>query len=117
MAHEGVNPRRLLRTLAEYNAAARGQKLEDLWPPRRGGGRAIDQPPFYAAAVVQGVVDPAGGLRIDDAARVVDRGGRPIRGLFAAGADAGRAYTREHGGLAFGLIFGRRAGTNAAGGG
>lgn len=113
--NEGVNPRRLLRTLAEYNAAARGRKLEDLWPPRREGGRAIDRAPFYAAAVVQGVVDPAGGLRIDAGARVLDRGGRPIRGLFAAGADAGRAYTREHGGLAFGLIFGRRAGANAVG--
>jgi succinate dehydrogenase/fumarate reductase flavoprotein subunit len=111
--NEGVNPRRLLRTLAEYNASARGRKLEDLWPPRREGGRAIDHPPFYAAPVVQGVVDPAGGLRIDADARVLDRGGRPIRGLFAAGADAGRAYTREHGGLAFGLIFGRRAGASA----
>ena len=113
--NEGVNPRRLLRTLAEYNTAARGRRLEELWPPRRGGGRPLDRPPFYAAAVVQGVVDPAGGLRIDAAARVLDRGGRPISGLFAAGADAGRAYTREHGGLAFGLIFGRRAGANAAG--
>ena len=113
--NEGVNPRRLLRTLAEYNAAARGRRLEELWPPRRGGGRPIDGPPFYAAAVVHGVVDPAGGLRIDADARVLDRGGRPIQGLFAAGADAGRAYTREHGGLAFGLIFGRRAGANAAG--
>lgn len=112
--NEGVNPRRLLRTLAGYNAAARERELEELWPPRLGGGRPIDRPPFYAAAVVQGVVDPAGGLRIDADARVLDRGGRPIRGLFAAGADAGRAYTREHGGLAFGLIFGRRAGANAA---
>ena len=113
--NEGVNPRRLLRTLAEYNAAARDRRLEGLWPPRRGGGRPINRPPFYAASVVQGVVDPAGGLRIDAGARVLDRGGRPIRGLYAAGADAGRAYTREHGGLAFGLVFGRRAGANAAG--
>lgn len=112
--NEGVNPRRLVRTLAEYNAAARGGRLHELWPPRRQGGQAIDRPPFYAAPVVQGVVDPAGGLRIDSAARVLDRGGRPIEGLYAAGADAGRAYTREHGGLAFGLIFGRRAGANAA---
>ena len=112
--NEGVNPRRLLRTLAEYNLVARGGRLHELWPPRREGGRPINRPPFYAAPVVQGVVDPAGGLRIDSDARVLDRGGRPIEGLFAAGADAGRAYTREHGGLAFGLIFGRRAGGNAA---
>ncbi len=112
--NEGVNPRRLVRTLAEYNLEARGGRLHELWPPRREGGRPINRPPFYAAPVVQGVVDPAGGLRIDSDARVLDRGGRPIEGLFAAGADAGRAYTREHGGLAFGLIFGRRAGGNAA---
>ena len=112
--NEGVNPRRLLPTMAEYNAAARGGRLDELWPPRRGGGRPVNRPPFYAAPVVQGVVDPAGGLRIDADARVLDRAGRPIEGLFAAGADAGRAYTREHGGLAFGLIFGRRAGANAA---
>ena len=108
---EGVNPRRLLRTLAEYNAAARGRRLDELWPPRKEGGRPLNRPPFYVSPVVQGVVDSAGGLRIDSDARVLDRGGRPIAGLFAAGADAGRAYTREHGGLAFGLIFGRRAGT------
>ena len=112
--NEGVNPRRLLRTLAEYNAAARGRRLDDLWPPRKEGGRPLNRPPFYASPVVQGVVDPAGGLRIDSDARVLDRGGRPIAGLFAAGADAGRAYTREHGGFAFRLIFGRRAGTSAA---
>lgn len=112
--NEGVNPRRLLWTIAEYNAAARDGRLEQLWPPRRGGGRPINRPHFYAAPIVQGVVDPAGGLRIDFDARVLDRGGRPIEGLFTAGADAGRAYTREQGGLAFGLIFGRRAGINAA---
>ena len=112
--NEGVNPRRLLPTMAEYNAAARGGRIDELWPPRRGGGRPVNRPPFYAAPVVQGVVDPAGGLRIDADARVLDRAGRPIEGLFAAGADAGRAYTREHGGLAFGLIFGCRAGANAA---
>ena len=113
--NEGVNPWRLPATVADYNAAARGNRLDELWPPRLGGGRPLDRPPFYAAPVVQGVVDPAGGLRIDARARVLDRGGRPIPGLFAAGADAGRAYTREHGGLAFGLIFGRRAGAGAAG--
>lgn len=110
--HAGVDPHSFVTTIADYNSAADGDG--EIWPRRTRDFRPIDRPPFHAAPVVQGVVDAAGGLKIDENGRVLYRSGKPIRGLYAAGADAGRAYSREHGGLSFGLIFGRRAGRHAA---
>jgi len=55
-----------------------------------------------------------GGLRVDADARVLDDDGRPIRGLHAAGADAGGLYVRAYaGGLAAALTFGLRAARTA----
>jgi hypothetical protein len=45
----------------------------------------------------------------------LDRGGAPIEGLYAAGADAGGTYhTGYGGGLAMALTLGRVAGAEAA---
>jgi len=61
------------------------------------------------------VVEPAitfthGGLRVDDHARVLNRHGRPIPGLLAAGADAGNIFNCGYaGGLALALTFALRA--------
>ena len=55
-----------------------------------------------------------GGIRVDADARVLDRDGRPIPGLFAAGADAGGVFHVGYaGGLASALVFGRRAASTA----
>jgi hypothetical protein len=51
---------------------------------------------------------------VDEAARVLDAAGRPIRGLFAAGADVGDVYKFGYaGGLALALTFGLRAARTA----
>jgi predicted oxidoreductase len=51
-----------------------------------------------------------GGLRVDADGRVLDRDGRWVRGLYAAGADAGGLQGPGYvGGLALGLVFGPRA--------
>jgi hypothetical protein len=110
---EQVNSKNMIATVKGFNRAISKGKYEDLYPPREGQRVGVERSPFYAIPVVQGVVDSVGGLKINQEARVLDRGGDPIVGLFAAGADAGRAYSVEHGGIAFGLVFGRIAGANA----
>ena len=53
---------------------------------------------------------PFGGLRVNGDSQVLNRDNEPIRGLFAAGADAGGAQDLRYiGGLVFGFVFGRRA--------
>ena len=60
------------------------------------------------------VTHTIGGVRIDDRARVLDAGGEPIEGLFAAGADAGGWSTGGYAsGLAAALVFGRVAAESA----
>ncbi len=73
------------------------------------------EPPFLAVRVLASVTHTIGGLRIDDAARVLREDGRPVGGLYAAGADAGGIFTGGYGsGLAAALVFGRIAAETAA---
>jgi succinate dehydrogenase/fumarate reductase flavoprotein subunit len=54
-------------------------------------------------------------LRIDPQARVLDEEGKPIDGLYAAGADAGGISAGGYAsGLASALVFGRIAAETAA---
>jgi succinate dehydrogenase/fumarate reductase flavoprotein subunit len=74
-------------------------------------------PPLYAIAMWPGVATASGGPRRDARARVLDRDGQPIPGLFAAGA-AGSIWghlTEHGGGLTDAIVFGRLAGAGAAG--
>jgi fumarate reductase flavoprotein subunit len=80
---------------------------------------AIRTPPFYAARIRPVMlVATFCGLRIDSEARVLDQAGRPIPGLFAAGESAGGvvgdAYAGHGNSITTALVFGRRAGRNAA---
>ncbi|WP_030326414.1 FAD-dependent oxidoreductase [Streptomyces sp. NRRL B-3229] len=56
----------------------------------------IDSPPYYAATILPSDIGTKGGLLTDEHARVLDTGGRPIPGLYAAGntaaAMSGRVY-------------------------
>ncbi|MFB6988216.1 FAD-dependent oxidoreductase [Streptomyces sp. NPDC056304] len=45
----------------------------------------LDRPPYYAARLVLADLGTKGGLRTDVHARVLDTGGRPLPGLYAAG--------------------------------
>ena len=79
----------------------------------------IDQGPFYAARLLPAeLVCTHAGVEIDGNASVLDRIGRPVDGLFAAGeAGAGILGLRYVGGgnaVANALTMGRIAGINAA---
>ena len=94
----------LERTVAAYNAKAGNR------PP-------IGDGPYVALGPARAVfVHNEGGLAVDHAHRVLGEGGRPIAGLYAAGATGqGGMLLRGHGHhLAWAFVSGRRAGRNAA---
>ena len=57
-----------------------------------------------------------GGVRVDGKARVLDTGGDPIPGLYAAGEVVGMYYGTYTGATSVlkGLVFGKIAGADAA---
>ncbi|GAB3042682.1 FAD-dependent oxidoreductase [Sediminivirga luteola] len=75
----------------------------------------LTEAPFHALLVQPSVTMTFHGVRTDERFRVLDRGGRPVPGVFAAGADAGGLQGRRYaGGLAPSFIGGRTAGLEAA---
>ncbi len=125
---EGVDRQRLLRTIADYNAAVVRDKPFNpaVRDGRRTQGLAIDksnwsvpleQGPFVAYEVTTGITCTYAGLAIDTDARVQSVEGDSIPGLYAAGELVGGLYyTKYPGGvgLTSGAVFGRIAGTGAA---
>jgi fumarate reductase flavoprotein subunit len=68
-----------------------------------------------AVHVMPGVTHTIGGLRVDTSARVLDAEGRPLPGLYAAGADVGGISTGGYAsGLASALVLGLTAAETAA---
>lgn len=81
----------------------------------------VAAPPFYGAELRLGVLClTSKGLRIDAAARALDRSGTPIPGLYAAGECTGGVlgdvYVGSGNSLANCLVFGLTAGRQAAAG-
>ena len=72
----------------------------------------------FAHAVTCEITFTFAGVRVDDDARVLDTGGRPLPGLFAAGEPVGGLFFHNYpggSGLTAGAVYGRRAGSAAAG--
>lgn len=108
----GLDAQTLQTTLDEYQQGPAGEP-DKFGRPRP--GRAFT-PPFYAIQVTSALFHTQGGLVIDRAARVLDRGGSPIPNLYAGGGTAaGFAGRGCHGylggvGLLSALGLGRIAG-------
>ncbi|HSC49466.1 MAG TPA: FAD-binding protein [Gaiellaceae bacterium] len=67
-----------------------------------------------AVRVAAAITHTIGGLRVDERARVLDAGGRPLDGLYAAGADAGGISAGGYAsGLASALVLGLAAAEDA----
>ena len=76
----------------------------------------IDEAPYHAYPVISSNVFTFGGVKVDPRARVLDRDGEPIAGLYAAGEVIGMYYGNYTGATSVlkGLVFGRIAGADAA---
>lgn len=82
-------------------------------PPKSNWAAGLVEPPFSAFPVTCGITFTFGGLRADTDARVLDRAGSPIPGLFVCGEMLGGLFSGNYPGgtgLTSGAVFGRRAG-------
>jgi succinate dehydrogenase/fumarate reductase flavoprotein subunit len=81
--------------------------------------REIGPGPYFAVAVWPADLASSAGLRIDEAARVLDLNRRPIEGLYAIGADAASIFRGTYPGpgtmIGPAIVFGWRAAMHAAG--
>jgi tricarballylate dehydrogenase len=115
----------LERTVREFNASISGGPFDpavqdglhaEADPPKSNWALALDEPPFYGYAVACGITFTFGGVHVDAHARVLDRSGTPIEGLYAAGELVGGLFSGNYpggSGLTAGAVFGRRAGASA----
>ena len=93
-----------------------GTIAEAIERARTAGGSVIERADGrLAVQVAVAVTHTIGGLTIDERARVLDAGGKPIDGLYAAGVDAGGWSTGGYAsGLAAALVFGLAAAEDLA---
>jgi tricarballylate dehydrogenase len=122
-----ISPSALKQTIDTFNAAVKPDgKALGATPPKgqhKATAAKIEKPPFYAFyPIVVGINHPLGGIRFNSRAQALDTDGKPIPGLYVAGAMTGgffwHTYQNVKGGPfsggAVATIFGRIAGENAA---
>jgi tricarballylate dehydrogenase len=123
----GIHRERLSRTVEAFNAAVQpgefdptrldGKRTEAIAPPKSNWALPLDAPPFTGYAVTCGITFTFGGLRINSEAQVMDKDGREMPGLYAAGELVGGLFYGNYAGgsgLMAGSVFGRIAGRHAA---
>ncbi|KQW47404.1 fumarate reductase [Nocardioides sp. Root1257] len=122
----GIPADALEDTVATYNAACPagdfdhtapdGLATTALTPPKSNWSRPLVEGPFEAYPIMAANVFTFGGLKTTADAEVVDRDGRAIPGLYAAGEMTGLYYSNYTGSTSVlrGATFGRIAGTLAA---
>jgi len=93
-----------------------GVATTGLTPAKSHWALPLDEAPYHAYPIMSANVFTFGGLKIDPKARVLDRDGEPIPGLYAAGEIVGSYYGNYTGATSVlkGLVFGKIAGADAA---
>ena len=122
----GVPADALAEAVAGYNRACRsgefkplvldGFATKGLAPAKSNWAHSLDRAPFHAYPIISSNVFTFGGLKVDCHARVLNRDGDAIPGLYAAGEIIGSYYRNYTGATSVlkGAVFGRLAGTDAA---
>ncbi len=111
----GVPPDVLETTVTSYNKAV--ETKNDVEFKRADMPRFIKTPKFYAIGVQPGIHYTMGGLEIDEQTRVIDKNGKPIPGLYAAGEVTGGVHGANRLGgnsISETITFGRIAGATTA---
>jgi tricarballylate dehydrogenase len=124
----GLDPARLGRTVADFNAACTGGSFDTtvhdgcgtkgLAIPKTNWARPLDAPPFYAWPMRPGITFTYLGVGVGEDAKVRMADGRPTPNIWAAGEVMagnvlGQGYLAGTG-MTIGAVFGRRAGESAA---
>ena len=111
-----VHKANFLKTVAEYNEAAKNGTSADLEVPRTyQEAVALENGPFYALPLRNATFLCQGGVAVDDQARVLDHNHQPIPGLYATIPCAGGFQTKYYtGSIASAGITGRWAANAAA---
>lgn len=111
----GLAPAVLKKTFEEYNQSVRTQK--DPFGKKFFQGEWKFDDFFHVAVMTPVLHYTMGGLEIDAESRVLDKAGKPVPGLFAAGEVAGGVHgaNRLGGSSLLGcVVFGRVSGDSAA---
>ena len=101
----------------QFDPAVKDGRASAVSPPKSNWALEIDTPPFHAFAVTCGITFSFGGVKVDESARVLTEGDRPIPGLYAAGEIVGGLFSLNYpggSGLTAGTVYGRLAGNHAA---
>ena len=114
-----VDVNRLRASIEEYNRVARHEVETDRFGFRANhtDDRPITEGPYYVARKVPTIHHTMGGIKINTNAEVIDRNGKVIPGLYAAGEVTGGVHGENRlGGNAVAdcMVFGRTAGRMAA---
>ncbi len=107
--------REFIETLERWNRFIDTGMDEDFG--RRDLIASLNTPPYYAIKTAPGIHYCMGGLEIDERARVLDRSGNIIPGLYAAGEATGGIHGLDRLGgnsLTDAVVFGRIAGREAS---
>ena len=111
------NANNMLKTVAEYNEAAKSESADKLPVPHAGVAAAmpIENGPFYAIPVVGGIMATFGGLKINADTQVIGTDDRPIANLYAVPGAAGGIMNGDYWCVMSGYsVLGRIAGEKAA---
>ncbi|PFH52071.1 hypothetical protein AMATHDRAFT_57895 [Amanita thiersii Skay4041] len=111
----GLSPTALKKTFEDYNQSVRTKK--DPFGKKFFQGEWTYNDIFHVAIMTPVLHYTMGGLEIDPESRVLDKSGKPIQGLFAAGEVAGGVHgaNRLGGSSLLGcVVFGRVSGDSAA---
>lgn len=111
----GIDPKNLAATIAQYNKYAEAGNDPEFGRPKISA--KVDTPNFYAIEVTPAIHYYMGGLKINPQAKVIDKNGKVIEGLFAAGEVTGGVHGKNRLGgnsISETITFGRISGEEAA---
>lgn len=113
----GVPAEALEKTMTDYNRACETGDDKAFGKPKA-FLKPFNKAPFYAVRVIPQTGGTMGGVKVDDHFRVVDKAGKPIKGLYAGGEVINRPYYNRvyTSGTGLGIAYtsGRLAGEYAA---
>lgn len=113
----GMNPKNLKRTVEKWNEFCKTQKGDEFGRMSCEEGNKLPKGPYYASIMTPSVHHTMGGLVIDEDTRVLNKAGKPIPGLYAAGEITGGIHGTNRVGcnavpdaLIYGTIAGQEVG-------